>query len=50
VEIAKVYYTSKIQGKVPLVLDKSGGYNGAQVGKIMRTTNLNEKRRSNEII
>jgi len=31
VEIAKVYITSKIQGKGPLVLDKSGGYNGAQV-------------------
>jgi len=35
-------YTSKIQGKVPLVLDKSKGYNGAQVCN-NENNNINEK-------
>ena len=42
-EIAKVYvYTNRIQGRIPLVLDKSKEYNGAQVCN-NENNNINEK-------
>jgi len=41
-EIAKVYILVKYKARVPLVLDKSGGYNGAQVCN-NENNNINEE-------